>query len=77
MAGDDRRSRFEAAARPMKITPPVRARLDIIKDTMETEKQRQVTYSEVLDELVRAYEMLLDAAAQAAARDDLDRVTRQ
>jgi hypothetical protein len=58
----------------MKITPPVRARLDIIKDTMEGEKQRQVTYSEVLDELVRAYEMLLDAAAQAAARDDLDRV---
>jgi hypothetical protein len=60
----------------MKITPPVRARLDIIKDTMEAEKQRQVTYSEVLDELARAYEMLLDAAAQAAARDDLDRVNR-
>jgi hypothetical protein len=70
----DRQSRFEAVQRRMNITPPVYARLEAIKQVMQREKQRQVTYSEVLDELARAYEMLLDAAAQAAARDDLDRV---
>jgi hypothetical protein len=48
----DRQSRFEAVQRPMKITPPVRARLDKFKKRIEGEKVRQVTYSELIEQLL-------------------------
>ena len=46
----------------MKVSPGVYQRLNTIKDTMAAGKQRQVTMNEALEELARAYEMLLAAA---------------
>jgi hypothetical protein len=40
----------------MKVSPMTYQRVTVIKQLMETEKQRQVTYSEVLEELARTWE---------------------
>lgn len=59
---------FEQVA--MKVNPVTYRRVTSVKKIMEHDKQRQVTYSEVVDELVRGYEMLL-AAAAAKAEEEL------
>lgn len=62
-------SRFQKQQRPMKVAPPVMLLIDAIKEEMETRKMRQVTYSEVLEELAKTWESAraLEAAAKAAA----------
>lgn len=42
----------------MKISPPVFARVTAVKQAMEEEKKRQVTYSEVIDYLVTHWETM-------------------
>lgn len=40
----------------MKVSPATYARVTTIKQAMEGKKQRQVTYSEVLDQLAETWE---------------------
>jgi hypothetical protein len=82
MAGKPK-SRFEDGNRVLKIAPVTMRRIDAIRHRLELLRQRQVTYTEVLDDLATVWELTnkdqTDALlrdVKAAARDDLDRVIR-
>jgi hypothetical protein len=59
-------AKFQKDYAPLRVTQPVHKRLLGIKLQLEQEKQRQVTMSEMLEELAKAYELArsLEAAAE-------------
>jgi hypothetical protein len=62
-----RASRFEQARSVIKVTAPTRRRLDVIRGALEDSKDREVTWSEVLDHLAEAWDRwqaLADLAKQ-------------
>jgi hypothetical protein len=63
---DTATGKFRKEYAPLRVTRPVYARLGAIRVQLEQEKQRQVTFSEVLEELAKAYELArsLEAAAE-------------
>jgi SRSO17 transposase len=67
---DRRPSRFEGARSIIKVTPPVRRRLDAIKAALEGDRQREVTWSEVIDLLADSWDRWAALADLAADAED-------